>query len=95
MEDDKFVIVRAGAAGVHTGYLVSQGGNAVTLREARRVWRWRGARTLHEMALRGCAEEWTRISEPVAEIVVTAPALEVLTCTLEAANNLRRARWGA
>ena len=90
----KFVVVRTYSAGVHVGTLVSHNGLDVVLAGARRLWRWRGANSLHEVALRGVAEEYTRLSEPVDEIALTE-AVEVITCTPEARDNLVRSRWGA
>lgn len=89
-----FVVVRTYSAGVHVGTLVSRKGREVTLANARRVWRWRGANTLHELAQRGAAEDWTRISEPAAEIVLTE-AVEIITATVAGAANLSRSRWAA
>ena len=88
-----FVVVRTHSAGVHTGYLVSRSDQDVTLREARRIWRWRGANTLHEIALRGASlTEYTRISESVEAITLTE-GIEVIPATAEAEDNLRRSRW--
>ncbi len=91
---ETFVVVRTYSAGVHVGTLVSRKGREVTLKAARRVWRWRGANTLHELAQRGAAEEYTRISEPVAEIVLTE-AIEIITASKAARENLSRSRWAA
>lgn len=89
----KFVIVRTYSAGVHCGELVKRSGKDVVLTNARRIWRWRGANTLHELALRGAAKEWTRISEPVAEITLTE-AVEIIACSEAARVNLSGSRWG-
>lgn len=89
-----FVVVRTFSAGVHVGTLVSRRGKEVVLSNARRVWRWRGANTLHELAQKGAAEEWTRISEPTPEIVLTE-AVEIITASKAAATNLSRSRWAA
>lgn len=87
------VVVRTYSAGVHVGTLVECKGQEVILRDARRVWRWRGANTLHELALRGASTtEYTRISEPVPEILLTQ-ATEVIPASKEAAANLARSRW--
>lgn len=68
---DRYVLVRASGAGVHVGVLESASGDRVTLRDASRVWRWRGANTLHELSLRGPTRaEFTRISERVARIEI-------------------------
>ena len=89
----EYVLVRTLSAGVHCGTLAESHGTAVVLTDARRVWRWRGANTLHELSLRGAAQEWTRISEPVARIMLTQ-AIEVIPCTPEGASKLKESRWG-
>ena len=89
----KFVLVRTKDAGVHHGFLESIADTAVLLRESRRLWKWDGAFTLNEIALRGC-EESSRISEPV-ELILLTQAIEVIPCTPEAEVNLRRSRNGA
>lgn len=90
----RFVVVRTYSAGVHVGTLMSRKGREVVLAKARRLWRWRGANTLHEVALRGVAEEYTRLSDPVDCITLTE-AVEVLQATEAAAKNLSRSRWAA
>ena len=90
--EENFVIVRTYSAGVHCGVLIFHKDKHAELKNARRIWRWKGANTLNEVALRGCAEDWTRISEPVKDIVLTE-AIEVIKCTKEARENLERSRW--
>jgi hypothetical protein len=85
------VIVRTYSAGVHYGTLVRRDGREVELADARRVWYWRGANTLNEIALRGVASG-SKISEPVGSIVLTE-AIEIITCTNAAAMNLDKAVW--
>lgn len=93
---DRFVVVRTQGAGVHVGRLVTQEGQEVTLADACRVWRWRGARTLSEMANSGidtAAEStYTRVSEKVAEIKLLT-AIELITTTLAVADAIRCAGW--
>lgn len=93
MEIGTFVVVRTYSAGVHCGTLAAQDGKRVTLTDARRIWRWRGANSLHELALHGADEAWTRISAPVAAIDFSE-AIEVITCTEPARDNLSQSRWG-
>lgn len=88
-----FVIVRTYSAGVHVGELVSRKGKEVSLANARRVWSWKGANTLHEMSLRGVGPG-SRISEPVASIVLTE-AIEVIECATAGASALRSAGWSS
>lgn len=86
------VIVRTHSAGVHVGVLKSRKGKEVVLTDARRLWRWRGANTINELALRGAAQEWTRLSEPVTSITLTE-AIEIVECSAAASDNLSRSRW--
>lgn len=90
--DERFVVVRTYSAGVHMGYLMQHRDRYVRLREARRLWRWKGANTLNEVAQYGVDREWTRISEPVDTIELTE-AIEIIPCTAEAQANLRESRW--
>ena len=76
-------IIRTYSAGVHVGTLVRHEGTVVELKDASRIWRWRGANTLNEMALRGPAQEWTRISERVPSITLTE-AIEIIPVMPEA-----------
>jgi len=92
-DERPFVLIRTFSAGVHVGRLVRREGREVTLADARRIWRWRGANTLNELSARGCDEVFSRVSEPVDEITLTE-AIEVLTCKPEAIENLSRSRWG-
>lgn len=90
----QFVVVRAHYAGVHCGVLEAMDGKTLTLKDARRIWRWRGANTLNEVATKGVSPDYTRISEPVAQIVLTE-ACEVIATTDAARENLSQSRWGA
>ena len=92
MELGQFVVVRTYSAGVHVGTLAAHDGKQVTLREARRVWAWKGANTLHEIALRGVGKG-SRISEPVSEIALSE-AIEVIAATAAASESLAAAGWG-
>lgn len=85
------VIVRTYSAGVHYGELVSRDGKEVTLRNARRIWRWFGANTLHEVSLRGVGPG-SKISERVDEITLTE-AIEVIACAPAAVTSLEAATW--
>jgi hypothetical protein len=87
----KHVIVRTYSAGVHFGRLIERNGKEVVLSDARRIWYWRGANTLHEIALHGVGPE-SKVSEPVSSIVLTE-AIEVIQCAPDGASNLEAAKW--
>jgi hypothetical protein len=89
---NQFVIVRTYSAGVHMGTLREFAGTAVVLTDARRLWQWQGAFTLHEASQASVAEA-SRISEPVPLICLTQ-AIEVIPCSEKAKANLSRSRNG-
>lgn len=87
------VLVRTCNSGVHVGELDGEPtGQRVVLKNAHRVWRWRGANTLSELSQEGGDTAYTRISKSVPGITLL-DALEVIPCSEDAAKNLRTARW--
>lgn len=87
----KYVVVRTYSAGVECGELVSRKGREVVLANARKIWRWFGANTLHEVANNGVSVE-SKISEPVKQNTLTE-AIEVIECSAAGEANLRAAKW--
>lgn len=77
----KQVVVRTTSAGVHCGTLVSRKGQEVALKDARRIWSWSGALSLHEVSARGITGG--KVSVPVKDILLTQ-AIEVIGATKEA-----------
>jgi len=87
----RYVVVRTYSAGVHVGELVSRKGKEVKLANARRIWSWKGANSLHEISLRGVGPG-SRVSDTVQEIELTE-AIEVITCAAAGEKALRSAVW--
>ena len=86
---EKYVIVRTYSAGVHAGTLVSQKGKEVVLMNTRRIWYWKGAASLSEMAVSGVKTPLDcKFSVPVGENTLTE-AIEILACTPEAKKNIQ------
>lgn len=92
---EPFVLTRGHTTGVMCGYLVDRTADTITLREARQVWRWRGAETLTGLSQRGASlEEYTRIDQPAALVQLsTSDVKAVIHCSAEAEANLRQSRW--
>ena len=82
----KYVVVRTYSAGVHIGVLQTQNGKEVTLKDARRIWSWNGAFTLHAVATKGIKSG--NLSCVVKEIGLTE-AIEVIPTTTKAEKILR------
>jgi len=87
------VLVRTYSAGVHVGTLVKREGKEVELADARRIWYWKGANTLHEVALKGVGKG-SRISDPVGSILLTE-AIELIPVTDEAIQSIEKAGWAS
>jgi hypothetical protein len=84
-----FVIVRTYSAGVFFGNLESRNGREVTLTEARRLWMWRGATCLSQLAVSGTSKpSECKFSVPVPRITVLE-AIEVIDCTLEGEQKMK------
>ena len=75
----RYVLVRTYSAVVHFGRIVKRAGKEVTLRDARRVWSWKGANTLNELVEHGAAAG-SKISQPTAKILLTE-AIEIISMT--------------
>jgi hypothetical protein len=75
----QYVIVRTHSAGVHAGTLKSQNGKEATLTDARRIWYWKGAFTLNDVANKGLGEG-SKIPSAVPEILLTE-AIEIIPCS--------------
>ena len=89
----EYVVVRTYSAGVHVGYLVSHKGPEVVLKDARRIWRWEGARTLNEIA-NGGVGPGSKVSDATARVTLTG-AIEILLTTAGGKKNLESAQWKA
>ena len=49
----RYVIARTYSAGVFAGTLVKKSGKEITLKNARRLWYWKGAASLSQLAMEG------------------------------------------
>lgn len=89
MFEGKKCIIRARDAGIHYGTVVSVEGRTVVLSDARRIWSWRGAFTLSEVARVGINTAESRIACVVPEIAIldaceVIPVSEIAAETIEA-----------
>jgi len=84
------VIVRTFSAGVHFGTLRSREGDEVVLDGARRLWRWRGANTLSEIATKGLDAANSAIAASVDGHRLKG-WIEILPCSADAAKQIEGA----
>lgn len=86
------VLIRTYSAGVHFGTLKARNGTEATIANARRIWSWKGANTLHEIATKGVDQSQSNVSQPVSEIDLTN-VIEVIPLTDVARTNLEGCAW--
>ena len=92
--DERPVIVRSYGAGAFFGYLAEKRGNEVLLVRCRRIWNWKGANTLSEIALHGITPQGSRVAEPTPRHRVL-DVVEIIDAQPEAVKNLEAAKWSA
>lgn len=84
----KYVIVRTYSAGVFAGFLESRNGQEVVMREARRLWYWKGAASLSQLAVDGVKYP-DECKFPVAvDRVELLQAIEILDVTPKARESI-------
>ena len=87
-EGMEYKIVRTYSAGVFAGYIESINGKEVVLRNVRRIWYWKGACSLSELAVNGtCKPDECKFAIAVDKILVTE-AIEILDVTEEAKKSI-------
>ena len=84
----KYVIVRTYSAGVFAGYLKSRKGKEVVLNDARRMWYWKGAASLSQLAMNGPSKpSECKFPCEVSEVHLTE-AIEILDVTERARSSI-------
>ena len=83
-----YYIIRAHGAGVFFGNIKERIGNEVVIINARRLWYWRGAASLSQLANEGVKNKTdSKFTVTVSEITVL-DVIEILKCTDDAVANI-------
>lgn len=84
----RYVIVRTYSAGVFAGYLESRNGKEVVMTDARRLWYWKGAASLSQLAVDGvsCPNE-CKFPTEVTRVELTE-AIEILDVSKKAQKSI-------
>lgn len=91
----KKVIIRGNRSGVEYGTLKEwDGGSVVELTDARRLWFWKGAASLSQLAKEGVKNPENCKFTVYVESIVILDAIEIIPCTEEAVTNIESvAEW--
>ncbi len=84
-----YVIVRTFSAGVHAGELVTHDGKNVELRNSRRIWYWRGAATLSQLAMDGTSKPDECKFPCELPVLKLTEAIEIIPCTEKAMRSIK------
>jgi len=80
-------LVRTYSAGVHFGIVKKRKGKETTLVNARRLWSWKGACSLSQVAMDGVDYAQSKISVVVPEITLTE-VIELIPMSKKAAKDM-------
>lgn len=84
--NDRLVIVRTYASGVHFGTLLKNEGRLIELKDARRIWHWEKAFTLNQVAVNGISGD-SKVSLPV-EFIRILDGIEIIPISKNVFENL-------
>ena len=84
----KKVIIRGYRSGVEFGELVSQNGQEVTLKNARRIWYWDGAASLSQLAKDGTAKPDECKFTVTVDSITILDVIEIIPCTDKAIKSI-------
>ena len=92
----KYVICRTYSAGVFAGNLVSRKGQEVVLTGARRIWFWKGAASLSQLAQEGTSDpSGCKFPQPVDRVELLQ-AIEILDVSTRAESSIKAVKpWRA
>lgn len=88
MKKLKYVIARAYGAGVFAGFLVSRKGQEVVLKDARRLYYWKGASSLSQLAMEGVKNPSECKFPCAVDRVELLQVIEILDVTPAAKKNI-------
>lgn len=88
----KKYIVRGDRSGVFYGEIAERNGQEVTINNVRRLWYWKGAASLSQMAVEGVKKpENCKFTMTVSSITIL-DAIELLPCTEAAEKSIEGVR---
>jgi len=70
LDGKPYVVIRSRDSGCHAGYLESEEGNAVVLLNSRRLYQWKGAATLSQLAMEGVDQKGSKFPMEVIRITI-------------------------
>ena len=89
---ENYVLVRTYSAGVFVGELIKRDGKEVVLKNARRLWYWKGAASLSQLAMEGVKNpEECKFPCEVEQIILTE-AIEIIKVSQKAFDSIQKVK---
>ena len=88
-QDKSFYIVRGEKSGVFFGEIAERTGSEVTMKNVRRLWQWRGAASISQLAKSGTTMPHNCKFTVVVDEVIILDAIEIDKCTKEAVKSIQ------
>jgi len=85
----KYVIARTYSAGVFAGILKSKNGKEVILADSRRIWYWKGAASLSQLAIDGTNKPNDCKFPAAVNLVLLTECIEINLCTEKAEESIK------
>lgn len=94
--NEQFYIIRCKDAGVFFGHVKERSGDEAVLTDVRRIWYWKGAASLSQLATEGVSDPRAcKFSVTVPEMTVLG-VIEIIPCSEGAVNCIQGvAAWRA
>ena len=92
--ENKYYIVRGDRSGVFFGEIADKNGREVTLKNARRLWRWEGATECCQIAAEGVKRPRTCKFTMFVDEIIVLDAIEIHPCTEVAVTSIKEVpKW--
>lgn len=88
LDNMKYCIVRTYSAGVFAGYVKKREGKVVELHQARRLWYWKGAASLSQLAMEGVKNPDECKFPRAVDYVTLTEAIEIIPITTTAQDSI-------
>ena len=89
MDKQQYYIIRAKDAGVFFGHIKERNGDEIVLTDCRRIWYWKGAASLSQLATEGVKDQrLSKFTVIVPEITVLG-VIEIIPCSDKAVDSIQ------
>ena len=86
---EQFYIIRCREAGVFFAHVKERNGDEAVITECRRIWYWKGAASISQLAMEGVSDpRLCKFTVVVPEMTVLG-VIEIIPCTEAAVNSIQ------